>query len=422
MRDVQPFLVADAIGRLLPRPPRAGDHLDRAALRRRRPRPTGCSTRWGAGPTRWRPRAPSGRRRRDAAGRRHHRRPAHRSRAPRPPGGPAPARAGWSSRPSCCSRPWCASLVVGSRGVPPAAVLDALLHGPASPTDTDAVIVLDQRLPRTLLGLAVGVALGAAGALMQALTRNPLADPGVLGINWGASAAIVGGIMRLRHHHAERLRVVLASPAPRRWPSLVYVLGASGRSGATPARLALAGTAVGASLQGVIYAVVLRRRHDVRPVPGVARRLADRARPPGAGAGAAVPGRRGARRPRRSRARSTRWPSARRPAGRSACACGAPGRSPGSRSCCSAAARPRRPGRSRSSGWPSRTSRAPSPAPTSGGCCRTRWCSAGVLVVAADVVGRVVVIPAELEVGVVTAFVGAPVFLAIARRRRVVAL
>ena len=49
--------------------------------------------------------------------------------------------------------------------------------------------MLDQRLPRTLLGLAVGVALGAAGALMQALTRNPLADPGVLGINWGASAA-----------------------------------------------------------------------------------------------------------------------------------------------------------------------------------------------------------------------------------------
>ena len=88
-----------------------------------------------------------------------------------------------------------ASLVVGSRGVPPAAVLEALLHGPASPTDTDAVIVLDQRLPRTLLGLAVGIALGAAGALMQALTRNPLADPGVLGINWGASAAIVGGIV-----------------------------------------------------------------------------------------------------------------------------------------------------------------------------------------------------------------------------------
>ena len=147
-----------------------------------------------------------------------------------------------------------ASLVVGSRGVPPAAVLEALLHGPASPTDTDAVIVLDQRLPRTLLGLAVGTALGAAGALMQALTRNPLADPGVLGINWGASAAIVGGIVLFGITTLDGY-VWFSLAGAAAVAVLVYLLGATGRSGATPVRLALAGTAVGASLQGVIYAI-----------------------------------------------------------------------------------------------------------------------------------------------------------------------
>ena len=80
------------------------------------------------------------------------------------------------------------SLAVGARSIPFGDVVDALLHG----GDTqDATIIRDLRVPRTLLGIAVGAALGVAGALMQALTRNPLADPGLLGVNAGASAAVV---------------------------------------------------------------------------------------------------------------------------------------------------------------------------------------------------------------------------------------
>src|ERR687893_2497015 len=80
------------------------------------------------------------------------------------------------------------SLAVGARSIPLAEVLDDLRHG----GDTqNAAIVTDLRVPRTLLGIAVGVSLGLAGALMQALTRNPLADPGLLGVNAGAAAAVV---------------------------------------------------------------------------------------------------------------------------------------------------------------------------------------------------------------------------------------
>src|SRR4051812_38276366 len=67
------------------------------------------------------------------------------------------------------------SLGVGARSIAPADVIDALLHGGGS---QDAAIVRDIRVPRTLLGLVVGASIGLAGALMQALTRNPLADPG----------------------------------------------------------------------------------------------------------------------------------------------------------------------------------------------------------------------------------------------------
>ena len=79
------------------------------------------------------------------------------------------------------------SIAVGSKPIGLGTVVHDLLHNTG--TD-DGVIVRSLRLPRTLIGLAVGAALGLAGALMQALTRNPLADPGLLGVNAGASAAI----------------------------------------------------------------------------------------------------------------------------------------------------------------------------------------------------------------------------------------
>src|SRR5918998_6772763 len=68
------------------------------------------------------------------------------------------------------------SLAVGARSIPLGDVIDALLHGGDS---QDAAIVRSIRVPRTLLGIVVGAAIGIAGGLMQALTRNPLADPGL---------------------------------------------------------------------------------------------------------------------------------------------------------------------------------------------------------------------------------------------------
>src|SRR5919202_4594240 len=80
------------------------------------------------------------------------------------------------------------SISVGSRPIPLDRVWSLVWHPDGS---DDAIIVHDLRIPRTILGLLVGGALGVAGALMQALTRNPLADPGLLGVNAGAAAAVV---------------------------------------------------------------------------------------------------------------------------------------------------------------------------------------------------------------------------------------
>ena len=150
------------------------------------------------------------------------------------------------------------SLAVGSREIPLGTVLDALRHlgSPLASPSQDALVVRELRVPRTLLGIVVGVALGLSGALMQALTRNPLADPGLLGVNSGAAAAMVTavGVFGL----TSRTGLVWASMAGAAVVSVaVYLLGAGGRGGATPVRLALAGTAVSAALTAYTTAQVL---------------------------------------------------------------------------------------------------------------------------------------------------------------------
>lgn len=90
-----------------------------------------------------------------------------------------------------------ASLAVGARDVSPATVLEALLHPSLGETSYEAAIVIDERLPRTLLAVLVGAALGAAGAIMQAVTRNPLVDGGILGTELGAAVAVVIAILFL---------------------------------------------------------------------------------------------------------------------------------------------------------------------------------------------------------------------------------
>lgn len=142
-------------------------------------------------------------------------------------------------------------IAVGAKQIP----LDQVWHGVFhySGSDTD-VVIRDVRYPRTLLGLLVGAALGLAGTVMQALTRNPLADPGVLGINAGASAAVVTaisffGVTSLAGY------VWWAFAGAAVVSVAVYVLG--GTRSATPVRLALAGTALSAVLVGYINAVNL---------------------------------------------------------------------------------------------------------------------------------------------------------------------
>ncbi|MFD3960007.1 MULTISPECIES: FecCD family ABC transporter permease [Streptomyces] len=112
-------------------------------------------------------------------------------------------------------------------------------------------VIRQLRLPRTLVGLMTGAALGVAGAVMQAVTRNPLADPGLLGVNAGASAAVVFGIGVIGLAGFGSL-VWFSFVGAALTTVIVYILGASGRAGPTPVRLALAGAAVSASLSGVI--------------------------------------------------------------------------------------------------------------------------------------------------------------------------
>ncbi|WP_022882224.1 FecCD family ABC transporter permease [Gryllotalpicola ginsengisoli] len=146
------------------------------------------------------------------------------------------------------------SLMVGRQPLSPATVLHAL--APHS-TGAAADIVRGLRLERTVVAVAVGLALGGAGALMQALTRNPLADPGLLGVNAGAAAAVVTGFALFG----------ISGRYPQMWLALggaaaasvvVYLIGSGGRSGATPARLALAGAALSAVLLAYINALALR--------------------------------------------------------------------------------------------------------------------------------------------------------------------
>lgn len=144
-----------------------------------------------------------------------------------------------------------ASIAIGAKSVPFGDVWHGLFHDAGTGND---VIVVDVRLPRTVLGLLVGTALGLAGAVMQALTRNPLAEPGLLGVNAGASAAVVSAISFLNVTSITGY-VWFAFLGAAVVSTLVYVLG--GSRSATPVRLALAGTAATAALYGYVNAVQL---------------------------------------------------------------------------------------------------------------------------------------------------------------------
>lgn len=162
-----------------------------------------------------------------------------------------------------------ASLAIGSRPVPPTTVLrvllDAITHlrgggsgvraGALGLSVQDYAAVSDLRLPRTTIALLAGAALGLAGALIQSLTRNPMAESGILGLNAGAAFAVALAITVLG----------ITSPAGFVWFALlgafvgtvaVWLIGTAGGA-VSPERLTLAGVALGAVLAGITSAMRL---------------------------------------------------------------------------------------------------------------------------------------------------------------------
>ncbi|GAA0921909.1 iron ABC transporter permease [Nonomuraea longicatena] len=134
------------------------------------------------------------------------------------------------------------SVGIGSRFIPPADVIGALITPGTGFADN---VVWELRIPRTAAGLLVGAALGLAGAVMQGLTRNPIADPGILGVHAGAAFGVVAAVygFGLTHFHAY---VLFAFAGAALVSGAVWLIGSRGRDGAGPVRLALAGAAVSA--------------------------------------------------------------------------------------------------------------------------------------------------------------------------------
>ncbi|GAB7039132.1 MULTISPECIES: FecCD family ABC transporter permease [Catenuloplanes] len=145
------------------------------------------------------------------------------------------------------------SLAVGANPLSPTAVLDVLRGGGDAQS---RYVVADLRIPRTVTGIAAGAALGLAGTLIQAFTRNPLADPGILGVNAGAAFAVAAGVTFLGLRDISAL-VWLAFLGALTVTLAVYVIGSSGRGAADPIRLTLAGVALGAVFSGITTGMAL---------------------------------------------------------------------------------------------------------------------------------------------------------------------
>lgn len=292
-----------------------------------------------------------------------------------------------------------------------------ILAGISGRVDTIAQAVVAVRVPRTLLAALAGAALGLAGAVMQGVTRNPLADPGILGVNAGAAMAVVIGIawFGMQSLQAYLWTATLGAGCAA---VFVYAIGSLGRGGATPLKLALAGAATTIAAASFTIAIVLPRNDiagGVRSwqIGGVGGASFDGILPAlpflaagfaisllsarslnllalgddtAAGLGARV-----------ARARGTAALGAVLLCGAATATCG--------------------------------------PIGFVGlmvpHLCRLlvgvdyRWLlpfsalSGAVLLIGADVLGRLVARPSELDVGIVTAFLGAPVFIWIVRQRRI---
>lgn len=164
------------------------------------------------------------------------------------------ARLGWAVGLPALAALMLASLMIGARTVPPSQVWAALTA--FDPTNDLHLVLRELRLPRSLLALLAGAAFGIAGGVMQAVTRNPLAEPGLLGVNAGAAVAVVLGAVVLG----------LTTMAQYVWfgflgaglaGATVFLLGRAHQSGTDPVRLVLAGVGLSVVLGALASLMIL---------------------------------------------------------------------------------------------------------------------------------------------------------------------
>lgn len=306
------------------------------------------------------------------------------------------------------------SIAVGARSIPLGTVWQVLWTPDGS---EESFIVHEMRIPRTVIGILVGVALGLAGAVMQALTRNPLAEPGLLGVNMGASIAVVVAIAYLGVHNPGNY-VYFAFAGAAAASVLVYLLGSTGRA-VTPERMVLAGAAITAALGAAVDAILITDPTTFDQfrywlVGSLAGRRADVAWQLGpyivVGALIAL-----------ALARALNALALGDETGRALGARIGRTRLLGALAVmllCGAATALAGPIAFIGLAVPHMVRVVSGP--------DHRWLLpysvllAPVLLLGADIVGRLIVAPGELEVGIVTAVIGAPVFIALCRRRRIV--
>lgn len=145
------------------------------------------------------------------------------------------------------------SISLGAKSIAFSKVADVLLGN--DPDSLEAAIIL-QRIPRSLFGILAGGALGISGALMQSITRNPIADPSILGVNTGASLFVVVGIAFFNITVAYQY-IWLAIIGAGVTAVFVYSVASMGKDGATPLKLALSGSAVSIVLGSLVSTIML---------------------------------------------------------------------------------------------------------------------------------------------------------------------
>jgi iron complex transport system permease protein len=155
------------------------------------------------------------------------------------------------------------SITLGAADITLQTVYDALFE--YDDTEFDHLIIQTVRLPRVLSGLVVGAALAVAGAIMQGLTRNPLADGGLLGINSGAAFAVVLGVFLLGNPSLSAY-AVFAFIGAGTAAVVVYMLGSMGRGGTTPLKLTLAGVILSAFLVSFTTAILLHDKETLEKI------------------------------------------------------------------------------------------------------------------------------------------------------------